>query len=412
MRRIDVASRNSSSAFTWAAAALSAVAALLLVLAAAHWRSETEVSRPGAAGTPSAPAETFPPASVDGRNEVAVPPHLVDVCGLGRISRQPGGGAYPPTVVSAANAALEMAAAELAASSLPLQQAVGLFVQASLEDRRTGQSPTARALSANLARVAVSSRDPAVYALAFYRCNKAGATAAADASCSLISAANWAQLEPDNAVPWLYLASALRGDERASDEALFRASRARASRLHWNAIAALTESRAIKQQPAETRGLLHAHVHSLSVSFALPDLGPVMSYCSPTRTTDAARRQACSDIATVFADRGTTLVELSVGTRLGARTGWAADRVSALRDRSDAIQAQLSEDPAPNDPPNCSQLAALESRTADLLRYGEVGAAERRIQASGRSVEQLAQQWREGQRTLHSGAIRPPLGDR
>jgi len=410
MRRTDPAFR-ATVLIGLAAVILASLGVFLLNYQTAPERSEAALAPPPVSSAAVSSGAAFPPASIDGRGEVPVG-DLVEVCGLGRIRRQPDGSPYPPTVVAAANAAFEKAAAELAASSLPLQRAVGLYVQATVEDRRVALSETARAATAELARVALSSRDPAVYALAFYRCHKAGSTTPADASCSLISAANWAQLEPDNAVPWLYVASAVRQDERARDEAIFRASRAQASRLHWNAIAALTESRAFKQQPAETRGLLHSYVVGTYAAFALPDPAPAMGYCSPTRTADASRRQVCSDLAGVFADRGSTVFELSMGTRLGARMGWPADRVAALRDRADAIQAQHGSEALRNDTSSCRVLALAESHNADLYRYGELAAAERRIRASGRSVEQLAQQWRDQQRVLPTGATRPPVGSR
>jgi hypothetical protein len=392
-----------------AAAVLAALAVFLLKRPSAPERVEAEPAPSAPASTSAAAATAFPPASIDGRSEVPVG-DLVEVCGLGRIPRPPGGEVYPPAVTAAANAAFEKAAAELAASSDPRQRAVGLYVRGATEDRRVAQSATARADTAELARVAVSSRDPAVYALAFYRCNKAGATTPADASCSLISAANWAQLEPDNAIAWLYVASAARGDERARDEAIFRASRAQASRLHWNAIGALNESRVMKQQPMETRGLLQSNAIGIYSAFAVPDFRPMLSYCSPARAGDATRRQVCGDLAAVLADHGTTLLELSIGTRLGVRMGWPADRVAALRNRTDAIQAQLSSEVLRNDPASCRSLAALERRSADLFAYGEVGGAERRIRASGRNVEQLAQQWREEQSALQKNATRPPVG--
>lgn len=408
MRRTDPAFR-ATVLIGLAAVILAALGVFLLNHETAPERGEAELAPPPLSSAAVSTGAAFPPASIDGRGEVPVG-DLVEVCGLGHVPRQPSGEVYPPAVTAAANAAFEKAAAELAASSIPLQRAVGLYVQATIEDRRVALSEAARAATAELARVAVSSRDPAVYALAFYRCNKAGAATTADASCSLISAGNWAQLEPDNAIAWLYQASAVRGDERARDEAIFRASRAQASRLHWNSVGALTESRVMKQQPAETRGLLHSQAIGIHSAFALPDFRPVMSYCSPARTGDAARRQVCSDLAAVLTDRSTTVLELSIGTRLGARMGWPADRVAALRDRADAIQAQLSSQANRNDSSSCRFLATLESHNADLYRYGELAAAERRIRASGRSVEQLAQQWREEQGKLQKGAARPPVG--
>ncbi|HEY8708851.1 MAG TPA: hypothetical protein VIM34_12725 [Burkholderiaceae bacterium] len=77
-----------------------------------------------------------------------------------------------------------------------------------------------------LARMAVSSTDPGVYALALHTCggNREGA-------CQMLSVDQWARLDPGNATPWLFMLSAAktRNDLAAKNEALHRIATAQRS---------------------------------------------------------------------------------------------------------------------------------------------------------------------------------------
>ena len=199
----------------------------------------------------------FPPAFNDPRDDLSQRSDFVEVCGVGRVRLQPNGGVDLPEIATAARQVLRQAAARLAASSNDYDRAVGLYVQ-SVEaaeqalsdyavarpgcnrDKQCEREAMTFALEAGaaatdqLARHAIGSRSPGIYALAFYRCQRWAEPAPASGACAQISSAQWAQIEPDNAAPWLYEAesAARRKDARALDEALLRASRARTLRLH------------------------------------------------------------------------------------------------------------------------------------------------------------------------------------
>ncbi len=104
--------------------------------------------------------------------------------------------------------------------------------------------------SQDLAALAVSSHNPALYALAFHNCRQLGN---ARGTCQLINAAQWARLAPDNAQPWLFMLSEAvqRKDMAAQNEALFHIGTAKRSDMGWATIPGLITRTA--SRPAQLR---------------------------------------------------------------------------------------------------------------------------------------------------------------
>jgi len=61
---------------------------------------------------------------------------------------------------------------------------------------------------------------------------------------------------------------------------------------------------------------------------------------------------------------------------------------------------QVWTDIDPKDPYSCRALELNNKRFTDIFRYGEMGAAKRMIQASGKSAAELARQWAERKRPI------------
>jgi len=110
---------------------------------------------------------------------------------------------------------------------------------------------------------------------------------------------------------------------------------------------------------------------------------------------DPQRRTQCDRLATLLVETDTTLIGHSIGTHLGELVGWPAERIAALKEEHDAINAAASSDMQPQDFLTCESLQFAEQRSADMLRYGEHGSFQRAIERSGRSRQDLAREWRE-----------------
>ena len=146
----------------------------------------------------------------------------VEVCGFGTVVLRPDD-PYPFQGIPVAlrEAALDTAEALMLASDDIQVRAAALWIGMQRGKR------DAHGRVEKMARLAVGSQDPVVYALAVQACK--GWAADDYGACSLISRAQWAQLDPDNAVPWLELAAEARQNNEpdVEEQAMRMATHAR-----------------------------------------------------------------------------------------------------------------------------------------------------------------------------------------
>jgi hypothetical protein len=314
---------------------------------------------------------------------------------------------------------MDQAAAALAKSQIDSERALGLFAQsvaawrrvyddqASLQaqcasDERCVQRAQIAARRAaepfvqELARVAGGSRDPRAYALAAYRCASFYVQRSSAGACSVISAESWAQLEPDNLTPWLFVAQSAdaANDARARDDALYRASKAKYVNTHWDSVFPLVETSLLARADPATQLVAYGDVLGVYAAFPLAQYQHVVNYCRKDALADGIRRQSCNDLATLLVNRSSTLVDLRVGTAVGERLGWSSERLQALRDESEALQYVSSQALSSSDFHSCEALRRIQARAQALGRHGEIGADRLAAAASGKSNAELARGWR------------------
>lgn len=342
----------------------------------------------------------------------------IELCGYGKTKPIRTTDDYPPEVVRAAERAFASVADRLSAQHPPTARAVGLYARLVAAVRRAGEedqrlnpnctdtpciqrrfkaaSDAARPQAEELARLAVASQDPRTYSMALFGCrlNRDGE------ACSQLSVARWSQLEPDNAVPWFYIAEegAARKDEAALSDALFRAGQAKTSDYHRSTIFAMAEDPAARDLAPAPRLVYLSRLLGIYAAFPAPPYLAVSNACSAEKMADSARRQLCVDLATMMTERSKSLVEHSLGTAIGERGGWPADQVQRLRDEKDAINVVDRKDWVAEDVHSCRFLEQLEVRTKELVELGELPSARQKLAASGRSVAVMAQEWRDLQR--------------
>lgn len=342
----------------------------------------------------------------------------VELCGYGKTRPIRTTDDYPLEVVRAAEGAFSSAAERLSAQAQPAARAVGLYARLVAAVRRAGDenqrvnpnctdapcvqrrlhaaSDAAKPHAEELARLAVASHDPRAYSMARFGCRLNRDSGA----CAQLSVGRWAQLEPDNAVPWFYLAeeAAARKDEAALSEALYRAGRAKTSDYHWSAIFAMAEDPAARELAPASRLVYLSQLLGIYAALPAPTYLAVGNACSPDNMADSTRRQLCVDLATMMTERSKSLHEHSLGAAIGERGGWPADRVQRLRDEKDAINVVDRKDWVPEDVHSCRFLEQLEARINELVKLGELASVRQKLAASGRSVGTMAQEWRDSQR--------------
>ena len=255
-------------------------------------------------------------------------------------------------------------------------------------------------------RLASTTDRPEVYALAFYACHSSSEVQPSG-PCTQLSAEQWARLEPGNATPWLFAADAAqkRGDAAALDEAMFRASQAPFNDSHESVFGALLQPAELQAQPLQVQVALDVGVFAIAAGLAYPGYGTAEQYCSVEAIGDPNRRQVCTDLARMMAERSDTLVSLALGLRLAERVGWPPDQLEALQQRWDAYEQIVPQDP---DLDNCEALGALDSIFVDALHHGQVGALRRAVAASGRTEAQLGQLAQRRRAELKSRAEEVP----
>ena len=242
-------------------------------------------------------------------------------------------------------------------------------------------------------RFAVSSNDPDVYALAFYSCG-ARSDPAAGNDCGLVSATRWAQIDPENALPWLYIASdaSQSKDYATRDEAYFRASRATTLDSRHRLLGELLKAMDTHGAPLAAQQATTINLAGWLAAQPLPlNIFQAGAFCSADASTDPNRRQVCNDLAIVLTERGDSLIFRHVGMRIGANTGWSPERAQTLHELFEAIstielQAQLDARGKAK-PALC---AIRPAEFSDRLYFGEAAYSEKKIAASGKTVPELA----------------------
>jgi hypothetical protein len=343
----------------------------------------------------------------------------------------------PPQVESEAVAVLASLATNLASRPTDRERALGLYLQiiaagsAAFEAWRSthgdcgngddcwsAAAPAvepARAESRHaLVRLAATTSDANAYALALYSC--AAETAVSD--CALLSHSQWARIEPDNAVPWLYLAgeAAQRRDRGSLEAAMNRASKSRYSDPHQDEISGFLASDALGEQSPPVQIQLAVALIGIEAAIASPYVQVLPQYCSAAAQADPNRVQTCSDLAAVLIEHGRTELEVSIGGKVAESVGGTDPRLSALRDEADAMRWQwgqmlksLQDRIQNNDWLSCDSLQGLRRKTAAELQFGKAGYLRRELAASGITTTQAAQRWRaERQALLRQGEDRKP----
>lgn len=409
-----------------------------VLLYAVMWLApDPSASGPPAAAPPAsvrlrlatdAPAPEVAPCSEAMGPTPAHDPDEVQICGGAWVRLQADGMPDPADLTRAAGLpeARQQTIAALRAHPDPLSRASGLWLEmVGSSDRKaalltaatgcdTGEcqlaqqlarqaDPEVAALRDSVVRMALSGNDPRVYALALHVC--AGALRQVGA-CQLLSVAQWARLDPDNAAPWFAMLAAAKAanDPAAQDEALHHIATAkRSDQGHFAIPAAALAATPAGEDSTVAVWLLAAEALGLQAAVALPSYQPIVTFCKGPALLDANRRQTCSAIAETMVERSDTLIERMIGTVIGRQLGWPAERVDQLSGETTDYMTTAF---AATEPTNAS--CAPFRRDLDRIRrqavIGETGALRESVAASGKTPAAFIRQERASQEQRRQGA--------
>jgi hypothetical protein len=412
-------------------AAAVAGALLALLVAAGRWDRPPVAPAPSRVERSQAPPRThsYPaPFTAALPEQSPAAPGGGELCGYGPVPLRDGVPRIPPDIEAAAASELHRLADDLAGRSADRERALGLYLQMvsaanaagaawetahgdCADDDAACQSAAAQAIRAAtadsrraLVRLATSSSDADAYALAMYSCRPAAGQFSSD-DCALLSAAQWARIEPDNAVPWLYLAAdaAQRRDRSGLEAALNRASKSRYSDPHWDAISRLLASDATGAPPP-VQVQLAIMLLGVQAALPLPELQTSIRACG-TAPPAGPLVETCGDLAALLIERGRTVIEALIGSKIAERVGWTGPRLSPLHDQVDAMRWQMSQAMKSAQEQvllGCDSLQRLRRNASVRAQFGESGLLRRELAESGVSTSQAAERWRAEFQQLES----------
>jgi hypothetical protein len=375
---------------------------LLILMAAAVLLVRSQRPRISASVEAPAAVSADPPPPV-GHSIAVTPPArtgigTVEICGHGKIPVDPGDARAIHQVVGALTktAGTRWLAALQNSGDLRARVA-GLWLDGKLTGGDPLQPVTEQTRDA-VVELAAGAADPAVYAMALSMCGTFPGTAS-DGACARISLQRWADLDPANAVPWLVLAGNARRRHNDREEADAFSQAAVASKVdsYSDSLYAFAEPEMPRDATPLERSFLAVEVVGVEAALSLPQGSVLSQRCSDASVQDTLIRQQCSSLAELLVTRGTTLMDLGLGARIGARAGWSPERVRELmQDRNALEQVIMQVTPADSETLwTCEAVGRMNAYMALRARKGELGAAWELLEQSGETVPELARKYTE-----------------
>lgn len=387
----------------WKRRAIGLAFFLLLAILLGLWlRPRSQPIAPLPSVLKTAPAS--PPATGSVAAAPKVPPQAqsalptIDICGLGKV---PVDGSDPVAVAQYLREYTDGARRRWLSALLDSDnlraRAAGLFVNGMLLASGAPHPSVDQARDA-LVQLAVGASDPAIYALAVSACNTYG-DRAPTGSCRQVSLAAWTRMDTNNAVPWLLLAGQAHERNDAVTEAAAFAQAAKAQRVdaYNDKLYAFAESELPRDVTPSERWYLVVEFIGIESALPLMHFASASKHCSSDAMKNEDVRAQCSALAELLVSKGTTLVDFSLGTHLGARAGWAPARVAGLTDQFDALMQAVEQtaSPANDDSWSCDSVNRGNALLGQSIRLGEIGAARDALERSGETVAEWAQKHRD-----------------
>ncbi len=346
--------------------------------------ARSQASRPA----PDAGTATVDPAvAVPRSTEPAdVSQRLIEICGLGRVAVAAQGPIdVSPFMKKIVGDAQSRWMQRLANSGELRARAAGLLLE---------QHDTLVARDA-LVQLAVGSGDPALYALAYAKCQ-----GSSDAPCRQVGSAAWARLDRDNAAPWLLAAAELHqnGNRFAEAAAIARAAQAHRLDSYNFSLSGFSIGEIPRDLGDAQRYFLEMGMLGIDATTIDAHMGEGIRFCREEVPRNTAARPQCAALAQLFADKGSLLIDQMAAASIGSYSGWSAERVAQKRlevkalTEATAIVSSVSD---PADSWSCDAMTRANRYFRRMASQGEVGAAREAQQSLGIDTAELARRYEE-----------------
>ena len=257
-----------------------------------------------------------------------------------------------------------------------------------------------------IAKMAISSLDPLLYAIAFHACNGTPT----QGSCRQISARQWAQRDPNNGNAWLYVLSqnppTLLGKPNDEfDAAMFNLSQTKTFDLEFSHLQKFQKNFvAMQNENPFVQQALNEVTMDLYMASSLPAYQHIMNYCKGNLLEDVNRRQVCDQVALNLVDNDGTMLGFAIGTKMGERLGWNQEKLIQLREEQDAmhgLEKSLIDElikpvnnAAAQITQSCRWTVNSHKQMADRMQQGEIAYLRTLIKSQSLSKAELAATYR------------------
>lgn len=257
-----------------------------------------------------------------------------------------------------------------------------------------------------IAKLAVGSSDPDVYALAFMGCHSEEFTK--NGFCSQISAAQWVHRDPDNGTALLYLIGEIgkmpkNTPKAVLDDALYRFSQAKKFDTRLSTLASFQRRELAKLDDMMQQFEFMQAGQSAYTYATLPTYQPLLGSCRPKDLGDPNRRQVCDASAHRLLNDDGMLISNGIGRALARKLGWPEEQMKSIDDDFHAMMEVLRlADPEITSAPDKKEdvagvcLASLKStrQMEKSMALGEVALAKQLLAQQPLSRAELAANYR------------------
>ncbi len=247
------------------------------------------------------------------------------------------------------------------------------------------------ALLDQLARLALATNDPVVYAVAFNTCR-----GRISGACGLLSAEQWTRVDPGNAAPWMHVLERARArrDVQGESEALYQISVAKRFDTREFAIPGLIAAieSAAPEGESGTVAVFELTVETFGIAAAwgMPTYQLLTQACRADAVRDANRRQTCEGIATTLSERSDSILPAMIGIGIGHKLDWPIERVARRRGEYEAYLSSTTQETS-----SIEQMFGCSGMRRALVRFerqgeiGEVAYMWQWAKTSGKSSEEF-----------------------
>ncbi len=243
-----------------------------------------------------------------------------------------------------------------------------------------------------LVRLALSNGDVSTYAAALYACGsvKSGA-------CTTLSYLHWAEMEPDNAAPWLMAAGEadIRKDNAALINALKRAANAKNYDERIPPLASILSSDLVQSQTPLEQSIIATELKNIGSIVGFQKIAGTLSYCAPAGILEEGRRAMCDALAAKLAEKDETTSGALIASKIGEKLGWSAERLQPLKDELDISVGQNFVTEIDSNKYTCENLVKFNQASQSSLALGLRAANREFVKKSGSSLAEVAAKYRK-----------------